>query len=189
MWREYHFLVPPTMAAKYLKMFLKKDNKEILYNPAIESEYREWLSNQIYSKEQTNCQNEIVVINKNDKISNIEEKYTLLCNNNVNLVDGFYSEVSKYIEEDYDLIYFDNDEEENNKYKNPVFKPDWSRDTLLGVNYIGNCYLIKTELLKQYDKLNLYKILLDQIGKDIKIKHIPKILYHDLGKIENGKKK
>lgn len=190
LWREYHFIVPPAMIKKYLKMIFKEKNKDVLYNPSIDSEYRKWLEKQEYLEEIKN--NQITVI-KNIKqyqqLEKIKTKYVCLSDGDVELIDGFYAEINRCLVDDYDLIYFDNDVIDGNKYVAPVFKPGWSIDTLLGVNYIGNCFVIKTSLLKKMniEQFNLYYILLNLRDKNIKVKHVPKILYHDTKKIKNEK--
>ena len=51
-----------------------------------------------------------------------------------------------------DLIYADEDEiiVSNMQRQNPYFKPDWSPDTLLSYNYIGNSSCIRIALLRKY---------------------------------------
>ncbi len=195
LWREYHFLVPPTMWKKYLKMIIFKKTKVTLYNPEINSEYTLWLKNQYLEKDKSQSEN-ITVINLSNKdynelIMNTTTDYICLEKGKIELSDYFYNSVNKYLEEKYDLIYFDNDTKENNNFCKPIFKPDFSPDTLLGVNYIGNCYIIKTNLLKEIVKkleaIDIYSILLVFLDKKYKILHIPKILYHDDGNIENNK--
>lgn len=200
LWREYHFMVPPSMMKKYMNQILKKGNKETLYNPNIDSEYNTWLELQKYRDDEEklditfmgNSKNNIkdfVLINDYEKqLKKIKTKYICLINGKIDVVDSFFAEVKEFIDDNYDLIYFDNDRiSEKSKLSNPIFKPEWSRDTLLGVNYIGNCFIIKTSLLKKIniDKFDVYYILLKLINKKIKIKHIPRILYHDKNEIIN----
>ena len=196
LWREYHFIVPPTMLKKYILMVLKKAPEEKLYNPEILSEYNEWLLLQNYKKDSTNIDKDITILGKDitiDKkeletvndINKIKTKYTLLCNSKIDLPSYFYSELDNDIDK-YDITYFDNDFVEDNKYKDPSFKPNWSRDTILGVNYIGHCILVKTSILKKYKTTNIYELLLNYIDEKDKIKHIHKIMYHDYKKIENN---
>ena len=187
LWREHHFLVPPKMMKKYIKDVFNREPQDRLYNPNIDSEYNEWLGKQSYLDEIDN--DFIEIINNQDSFNKLDEtnfKYVCL-SNNVEYVNGFFSEVHNIINEDYDLIYFDNDSIINEKYTNPIFKPNWSIDTLMGVNYVGNCFIIKTELLKnlKIKEFNLYYILLKLRKLDVKVKHIDKILYHDKGSIKN----
>lgn len=69
----------------------------------------------------------------------------------------------------------------------PFFKPDWSPDLLLGVNYITHFLVVKRKLITQvkglrsdYDGAQDFDFLL-RITEKVKpeqIIHIPKILYH-----------
>ncbi|MBO6145234.1 MAG: glycosyltransferase [Bacilli bacterium] len=187
LWKEHHFLVSPSMMKKYFND-IKNRNKnrdDIIYNPEIDSEYNEWLKQQSYLPEIEN--DFVTVITSIDDIKNVKTKYVCLSTKNIKLVEGFYAEIKQYVDEKYDLIYFDNDIEINGKYTKPLFKPGWSIDTLLGVNYIGNCFVLKTDILKKLKlkDLNLYYILLKLRKEKIKVKHICKILYHDTVKTEN----
>ena len=190
LWREYHFLVPPTMMKKYLKMIFKSNKKDRLYNPNIDSEYNEWLENRVYSKEESS--NPITKITSEEeyqKIKDLKDEYLCLIDGEVDFIKEFSSIVNPYLNGEYDLIYFDNDKVEKNKYKKPIFKPGWSIDTLMGVNYIGNCFIIKRSLLLKLKikEFNLYYILLKLRKENIKVKHIENILYHDHKDIRNEK--
>ena len=60
-------------------------------------------------------------------------------------------ELSTYLMRDVkqDIIYWDSDRMLEGKRHVPYFKPDWSPDTLLACNYIGDSYMIRTELAMQ----------------------------------------
>lgn len=67
----------------------------------------------------------------------------------------------------------------------PFFKPDWSPELLLGVNYITHFTVAKAKLVKKVDGLREgfdgsqdYDFLLRATEKAQQIVHIPKILYH-----------
>lgn len=49
-------------------------------------------------------------------------------------------------DEPVDILYWDEDRLLEDKRHAPFFKPDWSPDTLLNCNYIGDSYVIRTEL-------------------------------------------
>ena len=192
LWREYHFLVPLGMIPKYFKMLFKKKENITLYNPEIDSEYNEWL---LVNKKGKNTLEE----NKNltlfdlskDSLDKVKTKYVCIINDSIELADCFYDVIDNELEADYDLIYFDNDIKENKKLCKPNFKPDFSPDTLLGLNYIGNCFIIKKSLLTKLIKEDKseYGILLNCLNKKLKIKHISTILYHDKNSFTNDKTK
>lgn len=85
-----------------------------------------------------------------------------------------------------DLIYTDEDKiSENGKFCEPNFKPDWSPDTLLSMNYICHFTLIRKEMLdkvglfrSEYDGAQDYDLFLRVTEKTDLICHIPKVLYH-----------
>jgi glycosyltransferase involved in cell wall biosynthesis len=86
-----------------------------------------------------------------------------------------------------DLIYSDEDKltDKGNKRLLPFFKPDWSPELLLGVNYITHFVVVRKSLLDKlgglrpgFDGAQDYDLLLRITEKTNKIKHIPKILYH-----------
>lgn len=200
LWREYHFLVPPAMMKKYIKDFFGKKEQITLYDPAIESEYNLWYERKYGSMKKENKfavlkvsnqdkQADIIVTDNNVKetIKNIKDNYVCLINGEVEFNLSITKKVEELLNEEYDLIYFDNDILNNNTLKDPMFKPDWAEDTLLGVNYIGNCFIIKTKILKdmKLKNWNPYEILLNLRGKNLKIKHLSEIVYHDKNTPQN----
>ena len=200
LWREYHFLVPPAMMKKYIKDFFGKKEQITLYDPAIESEYNIWYEKKYGSMKKENKfavlkvsnqdkQADIIVTDNNVKetIKNIKDNYVCLINGEVEFNLSITKKVEELLNEEYDLIYFDNDILNNNTLKDPMFKPDWAEDTLLGVNYIGNCFIIKTKILKdmKLKNWNPYEILLNLRGKNLKIKHLSEIVYHDKNTPQN----
>ncbi|MBR3161673.1 MAG: glycosyltransferase family 2 protein [Bacilli bacterium] len=85
-----------------------------------------------------------------------------------------------------DMIYSDEDKIDfKGKYMEPHFKPDWSPDTLMGVNYICHlCCLRKSIVDKvggfrsEFDGSQDYDLFLRFTEKTSKIYHIEKVLYH-----------
>lgn len=67
----------------------------------------------------------------------------------------------------------------------PRFKQDWNPDTFLSQNYIGNTFVVKTDLLKQtngwnetYGSAHEYELIMRlALTEHITIKHIPMVLY------------
>lgn len=86
-----------------------------------------------------------------------------------------------------DLIYSDEDKLSDNGKRRilPFFKPDWSPELLLGVNYITHFVVARKSLVKKigglrqgFDGAQDYDFLLRFTEQTDRIRHIPKILYH-----------
>lgn len=135
-------------------------------------------------------------LTKNDGISsNTNEGLKMATGDFVSLLDHddtlspyALNEVVRAIgETDADIIYSDEDKlSDDGRYRQlPFFKPDWSPDLLLGVNYITHFLTVRRTLLKKvgglrskYDGAQDYDLLLRLTEASDKIHHIPKILYH-----------
>jgi glycosyltransferase involved in cell wall biosynthesis len=97
-------------------------------------------------------------------------------------------EVVKVLNElpEIDVIYSDEDKiNPSGKRCAPFFKPDWSPDLLMSVNYICHLLIIRKTVLAKigdfregYDGAQDYDLVLRSISETSKIVHIPKILYH-----------
>ena len=85
-----------------------------------------------------------------------------------------------------DMIYTDEDKLDMKKKRcDPHFKPDFSPDTLLGVNYICHFVLLRKKIVdklggfrSEYDGAQDYDLFLRFTEETKNIYHIPKILYH-----------
>lgn len=86
-----------------------------------------------------------------------------------------------------DLFYSDEDKlsDDGSQRLLPFFKPGWSPDLLLGVNYITHFVVARKSLIRQADGLRTgfdgaqdYDFLLRLTEKTDRITHIQKILYH-----------
>lgn len=84
-----------------------------------------------------------------------------------------------------DVIYSDEDRLIENKRLDPFFKPDWSPDLLLSMNYIGHFLVVRRSLLEktgglreETDGSQDHDLILRLSEKTTKIAHIPEILYH-----------
>ena len=98
-------------------------------------------------------------------------------------------EVAKFINEksSTDFVYGDEDRidaEGINRYT-PYFKPEWSPDTLMSIDYIAHAGFYRTDMLKKvgglnpkYDGCQEYDLHLRFTEKTSKVGHISKILYH-----------
>lgn len=88
---------------------------------------------------------------------------------------------------DIDIIYSDEDKlsDDGSFRLQPFFKPSWSPDLLLGVNYITHFLVVRRTLINRiggfrskYDGAQDYDLLLRLTELSKNITHIPKILYH-----------
>lgn len=85
-----------------------------------------------------------------------------------------------------DFIYSDEDKLDlKGKYCDPHFKPDWSPDTLLSLNYICHFVIIRKKLVTSVDGFTIglegaqdHDLFLKVTEKTNNIHHIPLILYH-----------
>ncbi len=86
-----------------------------------------------------------------------------------------------------DLIYSDEDKlsDDGTKRSLPFFKPNWSPDLLLGVNYITHFVVARKTIIDEigglrrgFDGAQDYDFLLRFTEKTDRIGHVPKILYH-----------
>jgi len=85
-----------------------------------------------------------------------------------------------------DMIYSDEDKIDfKGNYMEPHFKPDYSPDTLMGVNYICHLCVLRKSIVdelggfrKKYDGSQDYDLFLRFVEKTNNIYHIDKILYH-----------
>lgn len=208
-WREYHFLVPPTMLKKYWNDFLKKTEQikdgVKTYQPMVPIEYQTWLQKIELPEVLEEIPVTFVMEKQNEKLetmikekvphakinvwsqkeawlSKIKTNYVCFIDDNVLLSKSFSSIVARTLKEEkkIDLLYTDFDELNENKERvNPHLLPDWSKDTLLGANYIGNLFIIKKDDLKELnsENWNLYAMLLHLSDQVSNVSHISKILY------------
>lgn len=127
--------------------------------------------------------------NTNKGINNAKGKYVGFMDHDDVLSPYALAEVVIAINENKsaDIIYSDEDKlSEDGKFRMiPFFKPDWSPELLLSVNYITHFLVVKKSLLtkvgylrKDFDGSQDYDLLLRLTEKTANIVHIPKILYH-----------
>ncbi len=85
-----------------------------------------------------------------------------------------------------DLIYSDEDKLDKNGTRcYPHFKPDWSPDTLLSLNYICHLVVARTKLVRGVGGFSVglegaqdHDLLLKITEKTDRIHHVPEVLYH-----------
>ena len=115
-------------------------------------------------------------------------EFCALVDNDDVLAPNALYEVVKVLNKDkkLDLIY--SDEDKLNKYGRrcyPHFKPDWSPDTLLSLNYICHLAVLRRNIMNEIGGFTVglegaqdYDLFLRFTEKTNKIYHISKILYH-----------
>ena len=87
---------------------------------------------------------------------------------------------------DLDLIYADEDSLElDGRRVEPFFKPDWSPDLLLSMNYLTNHFVVRRSLVEEVggfhhglDSAQRHDFLLRSTERARAIAHLPQILYH-----------
>jgi O-antigen biosynthesis protein len=89
-------------------------------------------------------------------------------------------------EGDADLIYSDEDRlDENGARVEPIFKPGWSPDLLLGCNYITHFLVANRRAIEragwlrgEYDGSQDYDLVLRLTDGAAVVRHVPRVLYH-----------
>jgi hypothetical protein len=87
---------------------------------------------------------------------------------------------------DADLVYADEDRiNDSGVRSNPIFKPAWSPDLLLGCDYLGNSFLIKRSLFEELggyrpemSAVPAYDLALRAADRPLTVRHIPRVLSH-----------
>ena len=97
-------------------------------------------------------------------------------------------EIVRYINKHPDIEFIYSDEDKIDAHRNfmdPFFKPDWSPDRFMAINYVSHLVTIKKELIdsvggfrKGLEGSQDYDLFLRLFELTDKIGHIPKVLYH-----------
>lgn len=98
----------------------------------------------------------------------------------------YYFVMSLNEDKTIDMLYTDEDKLDfKGKIMEPHFKPDYSPDTFMGVNYICHLTCLRKKIVdelggfrSEYDGSQDYDLFLRFTEKTNNIKHIPKVLYH-----------
>lgn len=115
------------------------------------------------------------------------EFIALVDNDDVVEKDALYYVVNALNKNKYlDLIYTDEDKIDfTGKYMEPHFKPDYSPDTLMGINYICHLCVLRKKIVsevggfrKEYDGSQDYDLFLRVLDKTDRVYHVDKVLYH-----------
>lgn len=130
-----------------------------------------------------------IVGNTNEGLKNANGEFVAFLDHDDLLSAHALEEVVKVINNNpgADLIYSDEDKitDDGKTRLLPFFKPDWSPELLLGVNYITHFVVARKTLVDEIEGLRRgfdgsqdYDFLLRLTEKTSNIVHIPKILYH-----------
>lgn len=132
--------------------------------------------------------NGMISVASNDGIKLAKGEFLVLVDNDDKLDQNAFYYLVEALNKDktLDFIYTDEDKMDiHGKYFEPHFKPDYSPDTLMGMNYICHLSCLRTSLVrevggfrKDYDGSQDYDLFLRILDKTKKIYHIPRILYH-----------
>ena len=85
-----------------------------------------------------------------------------------------------------DVFYTDEDKiDEAGRRSHPFFKPDWSPDTLLSLNYICHLFVVRRDLAEAVGTLDPacdggqdYDFILRTTEQAAHVEHVPRVLYH-----------
>lgn len=200
--KKYNSHVPSQVRERDRINLVHINEMEMAYDPADPHQYNLWLKSQTYHRSSHEFKNVtfIIVGRKNVKIpsayqsvqmdqldlSRISTEYVCFVKDTCRLYPMFFNYLE--IAEKYDLLYCDSDHvDKRGRRSHPDLKPGFSYDTLRGVNYIGNVFMVRRDLLKKFDgtKINLYGYLLYLTDMTNKIGHISRVLYGDTAKETN----
>lgn len=149
---------------------------------------KQWNNKHKRIKVQMGKNNKGIALASNKAIKMATGEYIGLLDHDDELTKNALYEVVKVLNsgEKYSLIYSDEDKiDENNKYCDPHFKPDFNLDSLLSHNYICHFSVIKKSV---GDKINWFRagfegsqdhdLIIRVITHSDNVFHIPKVLYH-----------
>ena len=124
----------------------------------------------------------------NDALEMAKGEFVALVDNDDELTEDALYCVARALNEDntLDFIYSDEDKLDyrGNRYY-PNFKPDYSPDTLMALNYICHLAVIRKKIVEEVGGFEVglegsqdHDLFLKIVEKTDRIYHIPKILYH-----------
>lgn len=204
-WVEFRFIIPRKLWKSYFKNTLFKfkygNQNDCFYCINDSGEYNEWIkqsekfnleigSNKkvcicIYTTNDFVNKDRLETSIKNQTYKNFEIQYNsssgesdyiLFVNSDDVLSPNCLNEIVRC---ESSLIYFDEDEMLDGLRVRPKFKPDYSPDTLLSKNYVGNSFAIKTVLcdINEFNNSSLYDLFI-RVSEKEDIYHISKVLVH-----------
>jgi GT2 family glycosyltransferase/SAM-dependent methyltransferase len=127
--------------------------------------------------------------NSNAALQLASGEFVVLLDHDDTLAPFALYEVAKCINEtkDVDFIYSDKDmlSEDGSRRFSPLFKPDWSPESMLGANYLTHLNAIRRSLIEEVggfdprtDGAQDWDLFLRVVEKTDRIAHIEKVLYH-----------
>lgn len=143
-------------------------------------------------KNYSNKENKINIDFETNNVNELLKKTTgdfisLLNSNDLLTIDALF-EIVKVINDNSKIDFIYSDEDKINldgKRCDPHFKPDWSPDTLLSLNYICHLSVLRTKIVNEIGGFTVglegaqdHDLFLRFTEKTDRIYHIPKILYH-----------
>lgn len=124
----------------------------------------------------------------NDALKMAKGEYIALVDDDDLLDKNALYEMVKVLNDDQTIDFIYSDEDKINtrgQYCDPHFKPNWSPDTLLSLNYICHFVIIRKKLVDEVQGFTVglegaqdHDLFLKVTEKTSNIYHIPKILYH-----------
>lgn len=129
-----------------------------------------------------------VAIASNEAISSATGEFIGFLDYHDELAPEALCHVAKLLQEHHnaDLIYSDEDKLDSaGNRSDPFFKPEWSPDLLLSMNYIGDLLIVRRELIQavggfrsDFEGSENHDLILRTTEQTDRIYHIPRVLYH-----------
>lgn len=133
-------------------------------------------------------ENGMISASSNTALKNSHGEFIVLVDNDDTIEKDALYLFAKALNENnkLDFIYSDEDKLDlNGKRCEPHFKPDWSPDTFMCLNYICHLTMIRKSLVdevggfrSEFDGSQDYDLFLRILEKTNNIYHIPRVLYH-----------
>ncbi|MCR4951096.1 MAG: glycosyltransferase family 2 protein [Solobacterium sp.] len=192
---QYRFHIPMRVLRIHARKFMHERQNIRTYgarffDPEDPASYQKWLSFQTYRKAEGSVDLTYLCADRTDVMdtSGIETEYTCFTRSDTVLYEQFgaYAELCR----DADVLYFDSDMiAGNGERHSPCLRTDFAYDTLRAYNCIGSVWIVRTELLKQFDGMpsDPYRFLLELSDQDLRFVHIEKILYGETRQAEDGR--
>jgi GT2 family glycosyltransferase len=100
--------------------------------------------------------------------------------------DALFRVAQRVAERGDDVVYTDEDRvDDAGVHRDPFFKPDWSPDLLMSMDYIGNLMVARRSLIEavgglraSLDGSERYDLMLRLAERTKRIAHLPHVLYH-----------